>query len=390
MRKKRIIMAGVVTATVVVAPGGAAQAADGESWRVIRPVITQKDRVFQDVEAVSAQEVWIAGFQENYGLSPDRPILQRWNGTYWRAYQPEDLEVGSELYDLSAVGPNDTWVVGNHEVEDDTPDFDEVYLGHWDGNAWNKVDAPPANRADSRWHKVAADEGGVWLAEGSGRVSRWDGTSWTTHFDLGKSVYALESFSPDEAWLRTGEALHRWDGASWSQVALPAGAELSWAEMNETDGVWVPTPTGLAVWKNGSWQETPFPDGYQNRTPVERSPGYWVQLKGTSERNWLQWTGSDWVITSDPGESGPTRQMVTDAAGRIWGIRGTSVRSSTSPPWYLKFSGKLVHYENGEWKTTSLLLPWSNYMLRAVPGTDKTIGVGVDGITGDLKAIIND
>ena len=83
---------------------------------------------------------------------------------------------------------------------------------------------------------------------------------WTIGLDLGELVYSIESFPPDDAWLRTEKALYRWDGASWSQVALPSGTENHQVVMNGEDGVWVPAPNGLAVWGDGSWQETPYPE----------------------------------------------------------------------------------------------------------------------------------
>ncbi|WP_344236016.1 hypothetical protein [Actinocorallia libanotica] len=384
MRKQQIIMAGVVAATAVVVPGGVAQAADGDEWRAIRPIVTLPERDLRDVEAVSATEVWIAGYQYS-SASAYFPILQRWNGRNWRAYDPKGIGFEGRLYDLSAVGPNDVWVAGVRE-EDDETGLTETYLGHWDGSAWSMVDAPPANEAGGSVRRVAADGGGVWLADAGGRVSRWDGTSWTTHLDLGEPVYALESFASGDAWLRTESAVHHWDGTAWSQVALPEGALVYQVQITEQDGAWVPTPAGLLVWGNGSWQETPFPDGYQNRSVTGLSAGHWIRLGGGGEWSWLRWTGSGWFVADRA--SGASREVTADSAGRVWGVDGVSVAVPFDPQQTRLHSGKLIRYRDGEWETVSGL-PRANYILRAIPGTDKTIGVGVDGITGDLKAITN-
>ncbi|WP_106400180.1 hypothetical protein [Actinocorallia populi] len=383
MRKQRIIMAGVVAATVVAAPA-TARAADGDEWRAIRPVVTLPTRDLRDVEAVSPTETWIAGYQYNHrSEAPDYfPILQRWNGRSWKAYEPTGIGFEGRLYALSAVGANDVWVAGSLEGEEDAS-YADTYLGHWDGTAWSRVAAPPVTEAGGRLRHMAADEGGVWLSELNGRVSRWDGTSWTTHLELGKRVIVLESFSSGEAWLRAEDGLYRWDGTSWSRVQLPAGAEPSHVRIDKADGVWTATPNGLAVWNNGSWQETPYPEEYRNRRVGNISQGHWVHLRDNEGPvSWLRWTGSDWTVISDESQNTPGRQVMTDSAGRIWGVAYA----------YLPFvdgtSGKLVRFENGRWKTVSGL-PRAIYTLHAIPGSDKLIGVGVDGFTGDLKAITN-
>ncbi|GAA0937362.1 hypothetical protein GCM10009550_04070 [Actinocorallia libanotica] len=372
-------MAAAIAATTVAVPGGAAQGAEGDEWRVIRPVVTLPKRDLRDVEAVSAEEVWIAGYQYT-SESAYFPILQRWNGENWRAYNPKGIGTEGQLFDLSAAGPNDVWVAGVRE-EDDETGLTDTYLGHWDGTAWTEVEAPPVNQGSQRLRHLAADGDGLWLAEANGRVFRREGATWTPHLDLGKRVITFDSLPSGEAWLRTQDSLHRWDGSAWSQVALPAGASLAYLQVNDTDGAWVTTGTGLAVWRDGAWQETPFPAEYQNARTVTASGGYWIYLRDDSKEGWVRWTGSDWEITSDLPQNTPGKQVMTDTAGRIWGIAYAYVP-------FLETSGKLVRYEGGKWETVPGL-PRALYRMRAIPGTDKSIAVGVDAVTGDLKAITN-
>ncbi|GAB2862826.1 hypothetical protein GCM10022221_73450 [Actinocorallia aurea] len=371
-----MVMAGMVAAAAVVAPVGAAQAADGDAWRAIRPYPTLANREVNDVEAAGGTEVWIAGSQ--VGSSPDArlPILQRWNGRNWWITAANGIGLEGRLYDLSAVSANDVWVVGNGEADEEGNA--STYLAHWDGESWEQYAGPVTEWWQPEQRRlVAADSGGVWLVEAGDRLFRWDGASWTAGPDLDARVLAIESYGPDRAWARTESGLLHWDGTAWTDVALPAGALGADARFTGPDEAWTATPTGLAVWTGTGWQETAYPADYAGAAVTATSDDGWIYLRG-AKYAWLKWTGSAW--TEAAGGSVPDSDVVTDPEGRIWGVKTVSDGAKTT--------GRVVAFRNGTWQTLSPLLPSAHFDLVSL-ATGRIVGVGVDGEGGDLKGITN-
>lgn len=103
---------------------------DGETWD---PVPQPDFPNLEDVSAVSATEVWTAGFEifcdpfQCYSNS----LIQRWNGSQWtNVEQP----LAAQLRGVEVVAADDVWAVGTNNIG--------TVIQHWDGTAWTRVPSP--------------------------------------------------------------------------------------------------------------------------------------------------------------------------------------------------------------------------------------------------------
>ncbi len=241
---------------------------DGSSWTRIGLGIYGSGDTLLSVEAVSSNDVWAVGYND------DGVLIFHWNGTGWsrggfsRAVQ-EQLKGGSlapaysltRLTDLAVISQNDVWAVGTIRVSGSN----RTLTMHYDGTSWNIVGSPSPGTYSNILESVAAvSANDVWAvgyfanaysdAPSFTLTLHWNGTQWSVVSSpnptgpaggkLGSSepnnnseilghklysvaaasaneVWAVGKYSPTNYWNSTTAIVLRWDGSQWQPVTGP-------------------------------------------------------------------------------------------------------------------------------------------------------------------------
>ncbi len=212
---------------------------DGTSWTVV-PSPEPPDAVssnFASVSVVSADDIWAVGRTEpdngGYNVSA---LTEHWDGTSWQIVPTPPLN-SSELYSVSASGPDDAWAVGYVSNDDFT--VARGLIQHWDGQVWTRVRSDDAGRTRTILSGVSgssADD--VWAVGGSDAhaqsgsksfIEHWDGARWSSvrsptrpHFS--SALASVTAVSPTTAWAvgterkaNTSGLTQHWDGTDWTE-----------------------------------------------------------------------------------------------------------------------------------------------------------------------------
>ena len=387
MRKRSSLLAGVAAAALVVALPSGAHAAPGDTWR---PVTFLPISEINDFDAAGPAEVWHVGADYDVAKGEVPAIFQWTGGLSWKRYSPPGLPSNGGLTDVTARSSNEVWATG-YTRTDDYFERGFTYLARYDQSGWSRV-TPPQPAIDTFYREMASDSAGVWLAE-HGRISRWDGTTWTTTTTLPYAVERIEAFGPDNAWVATSEEILHWNGSSWQAVALPEGVSAR-RILFTADGAWAATASGLHTWNGSSWQLTAFPAPFDGAdlwivNGLPDSDGQWVslQIRG-GESGLLRWDGSEW--TGYPLMPDTARQVVIDEAGRIWGVNRISrTVYLPSPGSYNQYKGQVVRLKDGTWQSVGIGLGEADYKLVHLPESDRLYGVGENEWNGSDKVVTN-
>lgn len=245
------------------------------------------------IRASGPNDVWIF-----------RPFsIDRWNGTNWSTVPPPTTDPNSFLLTLWAVSPNDAWAINTPSPQTATT---RSTLRHWDGTVWSAVASPldsaPSSFAPRLWGSASND---VW-ASATGILLHWNGTAWTAsalpapaagatdqHIDVlwgtsARDVWAgggdsaggklwhfdgtawssrgpstpdpftvLWGSCPTHYWASTNNSVWRYDGAAWTQVAIPPDATgtargASAIAGNGPDDVWVNVSPRMLHYRPGT------------------------------------------------------------------------------------------------------------------------------------------
>ncbi len=213
---------------------------------------------------------------------------------------------GYHLLDVAAHAANDIWAVGFLTTVTSGDEATSSVVLHWDGSAWRQVRTPEVGAVRS----VTVDaDGNAWAAAwGSGPTARqhmlrWDGRTWTDYvLPAGAGLMEdLLAVAPDDVWAVGSKTdpmvtrgkyswnpehvrLAHWDGTSWATIAAPAGARRGFLRSVSGTG-----PTD--VWVVGR-RDLP---GGETAGPLA-----------------LHWDGTSW--TRVPGVLGGAPWLVTVAA----------------------------------------------------------------------------
>lgn len=249
--------------------------------------------------------------------------------TAWRA--AFDASSVGWLLDVSGPSGDDLYAVGGAP--------DAGVLRHFDGAAWSNVDLPAVPLLN--WvHSFGADD--VTVVGSKGTALRWDGQTWTAQpTPTEQNLWGVWGASPGDLWAVGGDGsvggapvLLHFDGASWSEVAVPAlqkGGVAAFFKVwgTSASNVWVVGHRGVVLHYDGAaWKE---------------------ELVGASDDLISLWgTGPDHVVAV--------------------GGRGNGIVS---------------HFDGKSWKTTSLApLPGLNGVFLRTPGV-----VHVAGIMGTIARL---
>ncbi|MFF2630016.1 hypothetical protein ACFVUN_30155 [Kitasatospora griseola] len=178
-------------------------------------------------------DVWAVGYYQPDDFLTFLGLIEHWNGTAWERVQAPALD--ADYWTLSAVtatGPSDVWAAGTVGTPEGWP---RPLLLHYDGRSWTRVSSPDL---DSRYGEltqlVAVGPRSVWASgteEGPDRnprtlVAHYDGRGWT-HQETGIGAGHLYGLT------RTRSGVAVVGETSGNGVHRPIGAQL-------TPGGWQP------------------------------------------------------------------------------------------------------------------------------------------------------
>ena len=144
---------------------------NGSQWQQ-EPTPPGSQNLFS-VSAFSAQNVWIAGVDQN-----THPLVEHWDGQQWsNAALPGSLaNAWTNLRSIKAVSANDIWAVGS--VEDPGQADARMLMLHWNGNSWQQLpvptlQVPPSETLSASYaNALAISDGQMWIV---GSASVGDG-----------------------------------------------------------------------------------------------------------------------------------------------------------------------------------------------------------------------
>jgi hypothetical protein len=281
------------------------------------------------------------------------------------ALSAADLGPQSTFTSVAASSAEDAWAVGSTQAG--TVPIAE----HWDGATWSF--APFTAPSTGALTSVAAlGPGDVWAVgyDGSGAlIERWNGAKWSRLTPPagadGLAGVAARSITDVWAvgsshWIDTSPAVLHWDGARWSNVPtarLRGGPSslLGVAMAGPTD-VWaVGTSNGSGLtehWSGTSWSVVPSPvlvDGSLQAVAANESEAWAVgqqALGGRYQPLVEHWTGRAWnvVPVPDPSRGGAVLYGVALDPTGAW-VVGASVRSGIAA----SDAPLLMRYAGGTW-----------------------------------------
>lgn len=183
-----------------------------------------------------------AFFVGDQGADSQGVLVGRYVAGAWQLTSDTGLPDGTveaSLLSVSSASGRDAWAVGQGYTQDT---YDHIpVVQHWDGRRWSSVRIPgSANWGLNQVEVVAPND--VWVAgvdydTGQSVAVHWDGHQWTRTptpvFPDSAVLFDIAARTPTDVWAvgwsrdtdkqrPAGLALH-WDGASWTQVSLPAG-----------------------------------------------------------------------------------------------------------------------------------------------------------------------
>ncbi len=237
--------------------------------------------------------------------------LSRWDGAAWQYNQETDL--GPEAVDFThdfALDGEQVWMVT------------EKGALHWDGRQWHsdhKVTAGPGA-------SIVAGGGEVWVIDGGGKYSHFDGTRWQSEpLVLPAVKWARDEDADDPKLARTEDGsvwlayqgLWRYEEASWVRVLDQEVVLLG----NGSGRLWFSDLHGLQSVSSEGKHITAYPSV---KLVFQAAPAG-NRTVFTSTKKILEFDGAQWRELALPGEAmGPMHGIGAASDGRLWMTAGPS------------------------------------------------------------------
>ena len=164
---------------------------DGNSWSQASGPNVLYSGLYA-ISAISSNDIWAVGYYNPGEFDPYQPLAIHWNGTSWsQVTTPGNPSYETTLQAVDAVSTNDVWAVGENE--------NGQLIMHWNGSAWSIVPHPLQHGArkpetkrnatgsrpeiyfNSLYSVEAVNANDVWAvgAEGDHSLAmHWNGTQW--------------------------------------------------------------------------------------------------------------------------------------------------------------------------------------------------------------------
>ena len=253
---------------------------NGSAWKAVAmPPTAGADALLKGVVALSATNVWAVGHTENGSLTSSQTLILHWNGTKWSVKSSPSPGTAGTLDGITAISPTNIWAVGAYS---DGGHRHTLAL-HWNGMSWNQATSQDQG-SDARLIDVnGTSTSNLWSVGYSGAlvpsplVERWDGAAWTVHSAPDMSfVSAVAALSTTNVWAAGGQyngsgRMARWNGTSWIGIGTDPDIEnplFSDLEVISKNDIWVAGRQGssapeyrplLEHWDGATWTATPTP-----------------------------------------------------------------------------------------------------------------------------------
>jgi hypothetical protein len=323
----------------------------GPGWqRVTIPGVYATNRL-HDLDGV-AGDLWAVGTTFG-GSKPQVPLVERWDGSSWKASTLSPSTSGSQLLGVARLGPSDVWAVG-HGL--DGGSTQRGLAEHWTGSGWTQTTLPAL--ADVTLSGVDGSSAtDVWAVGSVGASEQtlalhWNGSTWTRFATPSPGITArlldVASVSPTSAWAVGSRrdtvgsegvpvVLH-WNGSTWSTVAGPSGVmgELDAAATAADGDLWAagggfsadPTAGIVAHRQGGAWSTATSDGGSWSAVAPLSDTDVWVGGDDGVTPSSSHWDGSAWRVVREPAArgsgSGTSAGLVAAGADEIWTV-GTAV-----------------------------------------------------------------
>jgi hypothetical protein len=189
---------------------------DGSSWSVVpSPSVENTRNVLTDISPVSATDIWAVGFTGELTSWSNTPLLLHWDGATWSLF-PSPNE--GRLFAVEALSTDNVWVAGG--AKDSADHILHNFTMRWNGNSWNPVSVPSTGTG----HNLISDlsslsTDNIWAAgyyspdqfsSGRPQALQWNGVSWVTVANPvagnARTIVAVEPASPGEVWVVGSES----------------------------------------------------------------------------------------------------------------------------------------------------------------------------------------
>jgi hypothetical protein len=281
---------------------------NGRAWTAVNPGVIS-DSSLRDVAAISANDVWAVGYQEDVNEG-DLTVTQHWDGVSWNRVSSPNPSDENYLSGVAAVAANDVWAVGHKE---NNTLYDELIL-HWNGSTWTQSTTPGgAYRVLTDVAAISAND--VWAIGYQfsfnhgyqGLAMHWNGAAWSNVAmpltgDGYSFLYGVTAISPNDVWAVGSGGVNpikpltaHWDGITWTYVSNPT---------LPTDYAFLKNVTALA--SNDVW-----------------AVGYVTDRAGRDRNLVEHWDGVSWTQIDVPGMRRAHNQLwgiAADRSGGLWTV----------------------------------------------------------------------
>jgi hypothetical protein len=339
------VAAGLVA--VPPAPLASAATADAcQSWNGSQPVSpvtgSGTSNTLAGVAGVSACDVWAVGYTQAGGKNTSRALIEHWTGGSWAVSPTPPLDVYTRLADVSAVSASNVWAAG---FTTDASDHVQSLILHWNGIQWTRTDNPgPADSALLGITALSATD--AWaVGQTGGSTSavpltlHWDGSRWTQKAvpppaaGSGQALTSVSGVSGSDVWAQGNTTngvpvLYHWNGSNWTKqvFAVPVRGQISGIAAVSASSVWaagyVPGNSGMDQtlvmhWNGSFWAQTQVPNpggsnfdniltgmASSSASDVWASGDYFNAGSGQPVPFVLHYDGSAWAAASLPAPGG--------------------------------------------------------------------------------------
>ncbi len=197
------------------------------------------------VVAISANDVWAAGFYTDTTINAVKTLVEHWNGKAWGIVPTPNPTSFNMLYSITAVSANNVWAVGSYTFPINGGSV--ALVEHWNGQQWSVVSTPSITSSNNvlLLSISALSAKDIW-AVGSYNTSNytsntlvehWNGTQWSIvndpTFQTSTTLSGVVALSKNNVWAVgnsfdsrnpngvSATLIEHWNGSNWSVVSSP-------------------------------------------------------------------------------------------------------------------------------------------------------------------------